>query len=325
MVQLELESFGMQIFLMLKDDLIDGEVMLLKLRTVVIGILVILLSSGFTAAETLNVGTGQKYTTIQSAIDAANPGDMISVNEGIYYENLIVKMNDISLIGKSKEKTIIDAKKLGSGIRVDQTTNAKISGFTIQNSGGSGKADAGITVYSAHNNTITNTILINNVVGISIYSESRNNVISGNDIRSNTNYGMFIYSSGDNKIYNNNIQNNKIGIYADSARTNRIYSNNFIDNTDQQAYDNSGLNFWDDGSSGNFWSTHKTGGAYTISGVPKAKDNYPLSNAVTIKYETVPIEQKENNGSSKSSPGFTGLAVAVMLVAIGILINKKKI
>src|SRR3972149_10720647 len=251
----------MQIFLMLKDELIEGEVMLLKMKTIVIGILVILLSSGFTAAETLNVGTGQKYTTIQSAIDAANPGDVISVNEGIYYENLIVKMNDISLIGKSKEKTIIDAKKLGSGIRIDQTTNAKISGFTIQNSGGSGKPDAGVTIYSAHNNTIVNTILINNVVGISIYSESKNNVISGNDIRLNTNYGIFIYSSGDNKIYNNNIQSNKIGIYADSARTNRIYSNNFVDNTEQQAYDNSGLNFWDDGSSGNFWSTHKTGGA----------------------------------------------------------------
>ena len=295
--------------------------MLLKIKTIGIGILVILLSSGFTAAETLNVGTGQKYATIQSAIDAANPGDVILVNEGTYYENLIIKMNDISIIGKSKEKTIIDAKKLGSGIRIDQTTNAKISGFTIQNSGGSGKPDAGITIYSAHNNTIVNTILINNVVGISIYSESRTNVISGNDIRSNTNYGIFIYSSGDNKIYNNNIQSNKIGIYADSARANRIYSNNFIDNTDQQAYDNSGLNSWDDGSSGNFWNTHKAGGAYTISGVPKAKDNYPLSNAVTIKYETVPTS---NDGGSKSSPGFTGLTIVVMFVAIGILANRKK-
>ncbi len=311
----------MQIFLMSENELIDGEVMLLKMKPIVIGILVILLSLGITAAETLNVGTGQKFTTIQSAIDAANPGDVISVNEGIYNENLIVKMKDISIIGTSKEKTIIDAKKLGSGIRIDQTTNVKISGFTIQNSGGSGKPDAGVNIYSAHNNTIVNTILINNVVGISIYSESRNNVISGNDIKSNTNYGIIIYSSGDNKIYNNNIQSNKIGIYADSARANRIYSNNFIDNTDQQAYDNSGLNSWDDGSSGNFWNTHKTGGAYTISGVPKARDNYPLSSAVTIKYETVPTK---NEGGSKSSPGFTGLTVVVMLAAIGILINKKR-
>jgi parallel beta-helix repeat protein len=296
--------------------------MLLKMRTIVIGILVILMGSGFSAAETLNVGTGQKYNTIQSAIDASHPGDVISVNEGLYYENLVVKMNNISIIGMSKEKTIIDSKKLGSAIKIDQTTNVKISGFTIQNSGGSGKSDAGVTIYSANNNTVTNTIIVNNVVGISIYSESRSNVISGNDIRSNTNYGIFIYSSGDNKIYNNNIQSNKIGIYADSARANRIYSNNFIDNTDQQAYDNSGLNSWDDGSSGNFWNTHKTGGAYTISGVPKAKDNYPLSNAVTIKYEATPVE---NGGGSKSSPGFTSLAVAVALVAMGILVNKKKI
>ncbi|KCZ70415.1 parallel beta-helix repeat (two copies) [Candidatus Methanoperedens nitroreducens] len=292
------------------------------LKKIMIGIFVILLTTGFAGAQTLYVGTGQTYTTIQSAIDDASTGDVISVDEGTYSENLIIKKNGISIIGKDKEKTIIDGKKVGSGINIDQANNIKISGFTIQNSNGSVRSDAGISMYSAKNNTIANTIIVNNAVGISIYLDSNNNVISGNDIRSNTNHGILIYSSSDNRIYNNNIQNNKIGIYADSARSNHIYSNNLIDNSNEQAYDNSGSNFWDDGKSGNFWNTHKNSDAYTISGAPKAKDNFPLSSAVTIRYVNVPVTLGQNevkDESIKSSPGFTGLAILGLLIVIGIL------
>ena len=229
------------------------------------------------SAATLNVGQGQAYNTIQSAIDAAKTGDIISVAEGTYSENLIVKTNGISIIGKNKEKTIIDGKKTGSVIKIEQANNVKVSGFTIQNSGGSGQSDAGISLYGANNNFIANVILVTNVVGISIYSGSNNNVISGNDLKSSGKYGILIFSSSDNKIYNNNIQNNKIGIYCDSARTNHIYSNNLIDNNDQ-AYDNSGLNSWDDGKSGNYWSVNKG-----ILGGKNAKDNFPLSKPVTIQ------------------------------------------
>jgi parallel beta-helix repeat protein len=291
---------------------------------ILISIFVILLNTGFASAATLNVGQGQAYTTIQSAIDAANTGDVISVNEGTYYENPVVKKNGISIIGKSREKTIIDGKKTGSVIKIDQANNVKVSGFTIQNSGGSGQSDAGISLYRANNNEIANAILVNNVVGISIYSGSNSNIVSGNDIRSNGKYGIFIYSSNDNRIYNNDIQNNKFGIYADSAKTNRIYSNNFIDNT-EQAYDNSGANSWDDGKSGNYWNNFKGSGEFSISGAGKAKDNYPLTRAVTIKEEAIstPAEQKTPEEAGKSTPGFAGIVALVSVIAAGILLRKR--
>jgi parallel beta-helix repeat protein len=290
---------------------------------ILISICVILLSIGFANAATLNVGQGQTYSTIQSAINAAKTGDVISVNEGTYSENIVVKMNGISIMGQNKEKTIIDGKKTGSVIRIDQANNVKVSGFTVQNSGGSGQSDGGISLYRANNNEIANVILMNNVVGISIYQGSNSNIVSGNDIRSNGKYGVFIFSSNDNRIYNNNIQSNGFGFYGDSARTNHIYSNNFIDNTDQ-AYDNSGMNSWDDGKSGNYWSPNKD-----IQG-GKAKDNFPLSTPVTIKEEviTTPAEQNTQAGTTpagtgKSSPGFTGIAVLVSLIVIGILRRKR--
>lgn len=291
---------------------------------ILISICVILLSIEFASAATLNVGQGQTYSTIQSAIDAAKTGDVISVAEGTYSENLVVKTNGISIIGKDKEKTIIDGKKTGSTIKIDQANNVKVSGFTIQNSGGSGQSDAGISLYRANNNFIANVILVNNAVGISIYQGSNNNIVSGNDIKSSGKYGVFVYSANDNKIYNNNIQKNKFGFYGDSAKTNHIYSNNFIDNNDQ-AYDNSGMNSWDDGTSGNYWSK------YIILGGANAKDNYPLSRAVTIKYEelAVPAEQKTQEGTTqgetgKSTPGFTGITVLISLIAIGLLKATRK-
>lgn len=288
--------------------------------------LVILLGSEMASASTLSVGAGQTYTTIQSAVDAATAGDIVSVSEGTYAENVVIKKNDIAIIGKNKEKTIIDSKKIGSGIRIDQANNVKISGFTIQNSGGSGKEDGGVTIYAARNNMVANSIFTNNVAGISIYSSSSNNIIAGNDIKANGNNGIFIFSSGGNKIYNNNIQKNKFGIYADSARDNSIYSNNFIENSNQ-AFDNSGLNAWDDGKSGNYWST------YSILGNKNSKDNYQLSKAVTIQEVTVltsppPGEQvsqesKMKGQTEKSSPGFTVILVFISLIIIGALRTRK--
>lgn len=291
-----------------------GEIMVSS--KILISICVILLNIGFANAATLNVGQGQAYTTIQSAIDAANPGDVISVNEGTYYENIVAKKNGISIIGKNKEKTIIDGKKTGSVVKIE-SNNVKVSGFTVQNSGGSGQSDGGISLYRANNNEIANLILMNNVVGISIYQGSNSNIVSGNDIKSNGKYGVFIFASNDNKVYNNNIQSNEFGFYGDSARTNQIYSNNFIDNKNQ-AYDNSGLNSYDDGKSGNYWSSN-------VLGVKNVKDNFPLSKPVTIKEEaiTTPAEQKTGAEAGKSTPGFTGVAVLGSLITIGILSRKR--
>ena len=291
-------------------------------------ILAILLSIEFASAATLNVGAGQTYTAIQPAIDAATAGDMISVSEGIYVENLVIRTNGISVIGKNKEKTIIDGKKTGSVIRIDSADNVIISGFTINNSGGSGKEDAGVTLYSAKNSMVVNNIIQNNMAGISIYQSGNSNVIAGNDISSNAKNGIYVYSSQDNKIYDNNIRSNQFGIYADSTNTNSIYSNNLIDNKNQ-AYDNSGKNSWDDGKSGNYWSTYSGSGAFTILGGANARDNYPLSKPAIIKDVPVPTPSEPKvqttgqlmaqGDAAKSTPGFTWVAVLVSLVTVAAL------
>ncbi|WP_367871459.1 right-handed parallel beta-helix repeat-containing protein [Luteolibacter sp. Populi] len=50
-------------------------------------------------AATLRVGPGEAHLTIQSAIDAAAPGDVIEVAPGLYAENLIVNKAPLALRG----------------------------------------------------------------------------------------------------------------------------------------------------------------------------------------------------------------------------------
>lgn len=313
--------FHRQIFLFIGVCNNAGDSM--NLRIVLIFIVLLTLFSGLASAATLEVGPEQKYLTIQSAVDAANTGDVVSVNDGVYSENVLVRKSGISIIGKNKEKAIIDGKKASSGIKIDQASNVKVSGLTIRNSGGSGTSDAGVTIYSAKDNTISNMILINNIVGVSVYTQCNNNIISGNEIRSNINHGIFVYSSSGNKISNNNIQENKIGVYVDQSKNNMIYANNFIDNKDEQGYDN-GQNSWDDGKSGNYWKDHKTSGGYIISGAPKAKDNYPLSSPVAIKYESPSGKTTTKEETGKSTPGFEGFAAVALFSAAALVIRMVK-
>jgi parallel beta-helix repeat protein len=300
-----------------------SEIMVSRKMILIVSLLI--MNAGLVAAETLNVGQGQAYSTIQSAIDASKIGDTIKVGEGTYNENPLIKTNGISIIGMNKEKTIIEGGKASSGIRIDEANNVILSGFTIKNSGGGGKEDAGITIYKGNDNTVSNMNIFSNSVGVSIYQNSNNNVISGNDIGSSYGNGINIYVSNDNKMFNNNIKNNEIGIYADSAKTNRIYSNNLIDN-EIQAYDNNGLNSWDFDKTGNYWSDYKGSGKYVIAlGGKNVMDNFPLKSAIKIRPEPVATQpaQKQSEGA-KSTPGFTVFVSIISLIAIGLFRMGKK-
>lgn len=73
------------------------------------------------------------YPTIQEAIDAAGPGDVISVSSGTYYEQLVVD-KPISLVGEDMGTTIIDTDEPATVVRVN-ADSVTISDLTIQNSG----------------------------------------------------------------------------------------------------------------------------------------------------------------------------------------------
>jgi len=185
------------------------------------------LGVGNSLGDTLYVGGNYpgRYSTIQSAIDAAKSGDTIYVYDesSPYYENIVIAKS-LNLVGENRDTTIIDGG--GSGNVVFMTADRiNISGFTIRNSGNY----AGISVNSDYN-IIFDNIFSSNGYGIQ-FEYSHNNVVSVNKIM-NGNYGVYLYDSYEINIYENTITDNSIiGIQLrQNSKDNVIYGNSITNN-----------------------------------------------------------------------------------------------
>ena len=94
--------------------------------------------SSAAVAGTLKVcPTGCTYSTIQSAIDAAQTGDSIKIATGTYTENLLidppVAAKNLTLLGSGTHQTIIDGSQGECVMQIDKGYTVSISGLTITN------------------------------------------------------------------------------------------------------------------------------------------------------------------------------------------------
>ncbi len=96
------------------------------------------------AADTLEVGSGKTYTTIQEAIDVAGSGDTIVVDAGTYTEDLTVNIANLTIQSADGAATTIIQLVDGVGIDIQGGASGFIlggvedEGFTIQSSSGAG-------------------------------------------------------------------------------------------------------------------------------------------------------------------------------------------
>jgi len=144
------------------------------------------------------------YSTIQRAINAANPGDTVFVYNGTYYENIIVNKT-INLLGENKNTTIIDGGGITDVVLIcaDQ---ANISRFTIQNSGND-RWNAGINIHANYTYVFDNSVTNHNKLGIVIGTEEKHlyhhNIINKNLVSKNWDTNIWIEESDYNDITNN--------------------------------------------------------------------------------------------------------------------------
>nr|WP_319373706.1 cell surface protein [uncultured Methanobacterium sp.] len=153
-----------------------------SLRSFIASLLVLILFFGVTpiSAVQWEVGTGQNYNTIQSAIDNENThdNDVINVHEGIYAEDVIVNKiltiqanlgDDVELNPSNTGFTVVN-NETGDG------SGSTVDGFKITNS----PTGTGINV-SAENCTVKNNQISGGTTGILALANNtlvKNNVIS---------------------------------------------------------------------------------------------------------------------------------------------------
>jgi len=184
------------------------------------------LTLGMVNAADIFVGPGETYTTIQSAVTAANPFDIIIVRDGSYPENVNVNVNHLTIRSEN-----------GSGNCIVQATNSNdhvfeviadrvnISGFTVENA--IGEYAAGIYLYDAEHCNISNNIVPN--TGLGIYLNATHNSVIDNNTVTNSGAGIGLENSTYSNVTNNKINNTNWGIALwQFSHFNRIINNTIL-------------------------------------------------------------------------------------------------
>ncbi len=212
------------------------EVKLLKtIRSVkivfAIGFLLLLLSSGSATARRITVGSENKdFSSIQGAVNAAEPGDTVYVYNGLYLENIYIdKEISVRSISGKPEIYIVTAKNPHEHVFHVIANNVTISGFSIN--GDNDTQKAGIYLENTQGVMISNNNLSSNRLGIYLDS-STTNMLNLNDVSENE-VGILLNASKDNWIINNKVNMNSLeGIFLEASDENRLKGNLLHFNTE---------------------------------------------------------------------------------------------
>lgn len=143
---------------------------------------------------TLNVGVGQTYSTIQSAIDASLDMDTVLVHDGEYVENIDFLGKAITVESvNGMDSTTIDGGASGSTVTFNsgEGPGSVLTGFTITNGSGTGSGNTyggGIYCNNSSSPAITNCTIVDNTAryGGGIFCDNSSSpTITGCDIVSN--------------------------------------------------------------------------------------------------------------------------------------------
>jgi parallel beta-helix repeat protein len=182
----------------------------------------------FAATHCVNSsGSHGCFTTINAAVAASAPGDVIQVWPGTYSEDVVVS-KPLSLVGSNKHHTVINAMGLMHGVEISGQNHVVVTGFTIENANLSG-----ILVNTASAITIDDNNIVNNDKNLSAghCPGLPTEFVSGEDL--DCGEGIHLNAVDHSTISNNLVEHNAGGILiADDtgATHDNIISSNTVQN-----------------------------------------------------------------------------------------------
>jgi parallel beta-helix repeat protein len=116
-------------------------------------------------------GSGGCYSSIQTALNAANPFDVVTVANGTYYESLTIA-KPVTLIGENDDRTVIDAVSRANGIYIDGLDNpglrrVVVSRFRIEHA-----TFEGVLATDASYLTISDNDIVDNDQGLTVVNDT---------------------------------------------------------------------------------------------------------------------------------------------------------
>jgi parallel beta-helix repeat protein len=174
--------------------------------------------------ETLKVP--EQYATIQGAINDAYDGDTISVAPGVYDESITINKT-VSLVGRNRETTVLDA----GTILIENAADVTVSNFTLRNN----NYDC-IFLYNVYNCNVFENIIDSSHTGI-LLMNSNYNCVLGNSA-TNCSYGINLWNANNNNITTNVVANVTSAIQLHSSSGNTLSGNTVTASVD-------GIDLWD--------------------------------------------------------------------------------
>jgi len=197
---------------------------------------ILLLSAFVSSVSASTLYVPDDYTTIQAAVDAAGPGDVIVVRDGTYKENVDVNKPHLTIKSENgADKTTVGAVASTYGDSVFEVTEdyVNIIGFTI--TGSRNQMDISLNI-AHHCNIQNNNISSASHYGITLSESSINNIINNTITCAEQKIVISLSNSFSNNINNNIILGNFKGICLSEGSKNIISNNTVSYNTNEGIY-----------------------------------------------------------------------------------------
>ena len=196
--------------------------------------LLIIISSSFAIIQPVKAQANIVVvtTTIQAAVDAANPGDTVRVPPGIYRENVLVAKDNITIKGQSG--AILDGTGLlgNSGITVRPSSpSARISGFRLTGLQIQNYSRNGVILIRVDNYQIEDGKYISNEEYGIFPIRSSHGLIRSNQVSGSNDTGIYIGQSQDAVIKGNYVSDCTVGIDVEVSSNITVKDNIATENT----------------------------------------------------------------------------------------------